>query len=171
MKVACIVRRSLAVVVCVLGFAVLATPAFAQAGVKGKVVDANNQPIAEAKITIEMVEGMTRKFEVKTNKKGEFIQIGLQPGQYKVTAEKDGMSQSFNKRVSLDMSEINFSLRPGSTAEVSDKERKEAEAKANALKGAFDAGVALSNEGKYDEAIAKFTEVATGAPKCVECYT
>jgi tetratricopeptide (TPR) repeat protein len=171
MKGACIVRRSLAICACVLGFAALATPVFGQAGVKGKVVDANNQPVPDAKITIEMVEGMNRKFEVKTNKRGEFIQIGLQPGQYKVTAEKDGMSQSFNKRVSMDMSEVNFSLRPGSTAEPSDKDRKEAEAKANALKGAFEAGVALSGENKYDEAIAKFNEVIAGAPKCVECYT
>ena len=90
MKGACNVRRSLAICACVLGFAALATPVFAQAGVKGKVVDANKQPVPDAKVTIEMVEGMNRKFEVKTNKRGEFIQIGLQPGQYKVTAEKDG---------------------------------------------------------------------------------
>jgi tetratricopeptide (TPR) repeat protein len=171
MKGTCIVRRSLATCACLLGFAMLAAPVFAQGGVKGKVVDANNQPVVDAKITIEMVEGMNRKFEIKTNKRGEFIQIGLQPGQYKVTAEKDGMSQSFNKRVSMDMAEVNFALRPGSAAEPSEKDRKEAEAKANALKGAFEAGVTLSNESKYDEAIAKFNEVIAGAPKCVECYT
>ena len=32
-------------------------------------------------------------------------------------------------------------------------------------------GVKLSNEGKHDEAIAKFNEVLKEAPKCVECYT
>jgi tetratricopeptide (TPR) repeat protein len=53
---------------------------------------------------------------------------------------------------------------------MSDKERKEAEAKVNALKSAFEQGVTLSNEGKHDEAIAKFNEVIAGAPKCSECY-
>ena len=30
-------------------------------------------------------------------------------------------------------------------------------------------GVKLSNDDKYDEAIAKFNEVVAEAPKCVEC--
>ena len=33
--------------------------------------------------------GNNRHFETKTDKKGEFLQIGLAPGAYKVTAEKD----------------------------------------------------------------------------------
>lgn len=165
-------RRSLAICAFVLGLAAFALPAVAQTGqVKGKVVDANNQPIEGAKVTVEMTEGMSRKYELKTNKRGEFIQIGLQPGQYKITAEKDGMSQSFPHRVRLDMSEVNFVLKPGSTAEMSDEDRKKAEARIAAVKGSFDAGVALSNEGKLDEAIAKFNEVIALAPKCVECYT
>jgi len=163
-------RWSFAMCVVALGLAGLAAPAYAQSGVKGKVVDANNKPVQGAVVVIEMSEGMTRKFEVKTNRNGDYIQIGLPPGQYKITASKDGMSQSFNQRVSLDMVEINFSLKPGSTGEMSDKERKEAEAKVNALKGAFEQGVTLSNEGKNDEAIAKFNEVIAGAPKCTECY-
>jgi tetratricopeptide (TPR) repeat protein len=117
-----------------------------------------------------MTEGMTRKFEVKTNRNGEFIQIGLPPGNYKVTASKDGMSQSFTQRVGLDLVEINFTLKPGATGEMSEEEAKAAEAKRTALKTAFEAGVALSNEGKHDEAIAKFNEVIAGAPKCTECY-
>ena len=165
-------RRSLAICAFVLGLAAFALPAQAQTGqVKGKVVDGNNQPIEGAKVTIEMTEGMSRKYEVKTNKRGEFIQIGLQPGQYKLTAEKDGMSQSFPHRVRLEMSEVNFVLKPGMTAEPSAEDRKKAEAKMAAIKGAFEAGVAFSNEGKLDEAIGKFNEVIVEAPKCVECYT
>lgn len=172
MRGAPIGRRSLAVCAFVLGLAAFAVPADAQTGqVKGKVVDANNKPIEGAKVTVEMTEGMNRKYELKTNKRGEYIQIGLQPGQYKITAEKDGMSQSFPHRVRLDMSEVNFVLKPGSTAEMSEEDRKKAEARISAIKGNFDAGVALSNEGKLDEAIAKFEEVITQAPKCVECYT
>ena len=35
----------------------------------------------------------------------------------------------------------------------------------------FSEGVALSNDGKVDEAIAKFNEVFAKAPKCAECQT
>ena len=56
-------------------------------------------------------------------------------------------------------------------AAASDAERKKAEAEMAAIKSAFEQGVALSNEGKYDEAIAKFNEVLGKVPKCAECYT
>ena len=145
----------------------------AQTGqVKGKVVDAKNQPIEGATITIEMTEGMNRKFETKTNKSGEFIQIGLQPGNYKITATKDNMSQSQNQRVRLDMMEVNFTLKPGSGApKLSAEDAKKAEAKVGRDQGRVRSRAStLSNEGKYDEAIAKFNEVIADAPKCVECY-
>jgi Tfp pilus assembly protein PilF len=162
-------RITLAAAVAVV--ALWAVPAAAQTGqIKGKVVDAKNQPIDGASVTIEMTEGMNRKYEVKTNRRGEFIQIGLQPGIYKVTAAKDGMSQSFPQKVGLDMSEVNFTLKPGSTADISDADRKKIEAKNAAIRGAFDEGVKLGNEAKYDEAIAKFNEVIAQLPKCAECY-
>jgi tetratricopeptide (TPR) repeat protein len=165
------VIRRFAPVAVMLGIALWASPAPAQTGqIKGKVVDAKNQPIEGAVVVIEMTEGMTRKHEVKTNRRGEFIQIGLTPGQYKVTASKDGMSQSFPQRIGLDMSEVNFTLKPGSTADVSDEERKKAEARNAAIRAAFDDGVKLGNAGKYDEGIAKFNEVIAALPKCAECY-
>ena len=103
--------RRLAPATVMLGVALWASPALAQTGqVKGKVVDAKNQPVEGAQVVIEMTEGMVRKHEVKTNRRGEFIQIGLTPGQYKITASKDGMSQSFPQRIGLDMAEVNFTL-------------------------------------------------------------
>ena len=38
--------------------------------------------------------GTGRKFETKTNKKGEYIQIGLATGSYKVDAEKDKLGSA-----------------------------------------------------------------------------
>ena len=164
-------RRSLAISALVLGLVAFALPAAAQTGqVKGKVVDEKNQPIEGATITIEMTEGMTRKYETKTNKRGEYVQIGLQPGNYKITATKGDLSQSQNQRVRLDMMEVNFALKPGMKADASAEDVKKAEAKVAAVKAAFEQGVTLSNEGKYDEAIAKFNEVIAEAPKCTECY-
>jgi cytochrome c-type biogenesis protein CcmH/NrfG len=164
-------RGSLAICAFVLGFLAYATPLAAQTGgVKGKVVDAQNKPIEGAVIVIEMTEGMNRKYETKTDRRGEFVQVGLQPGNYKITASKDGMSQTFDQRVRLDMGQVNFALKPGMVGEASEADRKKAEEKANALKGAFGQGVELSNEGKHDEAIAKFNEVIAQVPQCLECY-
>src|SRR5262245_43610658 len=78
-----------------------ALPAAAQGMIQGTVVDAAGMPVDGAKITIEQTEGVTRKFETKTDKKGSFIQIGLQSAPYKVTAEKDKLgAASANTRVS-----------------------------------------------------------------------
>ena len=79
--VACIAALSLAI----------ATPVLAQSTgmIKGVVKDDKGQPVEGAKVVIEMSEGAARKFETKSSKKGEFIQIGLKGGAYKVSAEKD----------------------------------------------------------------------------------
>jgi hypothetical protein len=69
--------------VLVIGFAL---PAAAQGMITGKVVNAKGDAVADAKITIEQTDGVTRKFETKSDKKGEFIQIGLQSSSFKVTS-------------------------------------------------------------------------------------
>jgi tetratricopeptide (TPR) repeat protein len=165
--------RSVAICAFVLGLAAVAVPGYAQTGqVKGKVVDANGKPVEGAVVTIEGSDSGGRKFTVKTNKNGDYIQIGLQPGQYKITATKDALTQTLNQRISLDMAEVNFALKPGGNAgNVSDEDRKKAAAKGAALKTAFEEGVTLSNAGKNDEAIAKFNEVIGMVPKCPECYS
>jgi Flp pilus assembly protein TadD len=157
-----------ALVLALLGFAV---PAAAQTGqLKGKVVDGQNKPIADAKIT--MLQGETnRKFETKTNRNGEWMQIGLAPGTYSVTAEKDGMTQSFDVKVGIETKEVNFSLQPGGSGGqmTAEQAKKEAE-RVEGIKAAFAQGAELSNAGKYDEAIVKFNEVIAAVPKCSECY-
>jgi len=75
-----IVTRTLAICAIVLGLASFATPAAAQTGqVRGKVTDAENKPVEGAKVTIQLIDNNS-KFEVKTKKNGEFMQIGLPPG-------------------------------------------------------------------------------------------
>src|SRR6187549_2644074 len=109
-----LIRRALLACVFCLGLAALAVPAFAQTGqVKCKVVDAKNQPVEKADVTVEATDGMGRKFKLSTNKKGEYIQIGLPPGQYKITAAKDGLTDVHEQRIGLDPAEVNFTLRPG----------------------------------------------------------
>ena len=146
----------------------LSAPATAQSTgmVKGKVVDAKGQPVEGAKVLIEFAEGVNRKNETKTNKKGEFIQIGLFPGNYKVTASKEGVgSQMFEVRVRIgSAAEVNFELSP--QAGMSDEDKK----KTAALQASLNAGEALIKEGKHDEAIAKFNETLGMLPACHVCY-
>ena len=168
-----LIRRALMPSLLVLGLAVVGTPAYAQTGqVKGKVVDAKDQPVEKAEVIIEATDGMGRKFKVTTNRRGEYIQIGLPPGQYKITASKDNLSDSREQRIGLDAAEVNLSLRAGGAGgNMSAEEAKKAAERNAAIRGAFEAGVKLSQENKYDEAIGKFNEVIAQVPKCVECLT
>ena len=168
-----LIRRALMPSLLVLGLAVVGTPAYAQTGqVKGKVVDAKNQPVEKADVTIEATDGMGRKFKVQTNRRGEYVQIGLPPGQYRISASKDNLSDSHEQRIGLDAAEVNLTLKAGGAGgNVSAEEAKKAAERNAAIRGAFEAGVKLSQENKYDEAIAKFNEVIAQVPKCVECLT
>jgi tetratricopeptide (TPR) repeat protein len=154
--------------VLVLALLAVSAPAVAQTGqLKGKVVDGQNKPLADAKVTMLHV-ATNRKFETKTNRSGEWMQIGLAPGDYTVTAEKDGMTQSFDVKLGIETKEVNFSLQKGGQMSA-DAAKKEAE-RVEAIKAAFAQGADLTNAGKYDEAIAKFNEVIAQVPKCSECY-
>lgn len=151
-----------------LALFLLAPPSQAQTGaVSGRVVDGADKPLEKAVVVIEFTDGINRRYEVKTNKKGEFIQIGLAPGNYKITAKFENLGeQSQTVRVRLgDPTKVDIVLGGGPGGMT-----KEDAAKAAAVKGLFDEGVALSKEHKYDEAIAKFTEASDVTPGCFDCY-
>jgi tetratricopeptide (TPR) repeat protein len=146
---------------------VAAVPAFAQSGstgvVKGVVTDDKGQPVADAKITIVMDGGTGRKFDTKTNKKGEYIQIGLGPGSYKVTAEKEklGSAPATVQIRANATQEANLALAMAGAA---------AKAKNAAVNQTFDEGMKLSDAGQHDAAIAKFQEAVAMFPNCHDCY-
>ena len=147
---------------------VLAAPAAAQTGmIRGKVVDAEGKPAPGVAIAIEFADGVTRKFEVKTDRRGEFIQIGLPPGNYKVTATHEKLGeQTVNVRVNLSKPvEANFAFTPGASGPS-----KADVAKAAELKKIFEEGVAASKASNHDAAIEKFTAAAALMPSCYDCY-
>jgi tetratricopeptide (TPR) repeat protein len=164
-------RRALLLALAVLVAVAVAWPVAAQSTgmCKGKVVDKEGKPVEAAKVTISFKDGISRSYEVKTNKKGEFIQIGLPPGNYKVTAEKEKLgAQSFDARVRLgEAAEVNFALTPGAAGVSMTKEEV---AKAANVKRLFDEGVAASRSNDHDTAIGKFTEAATLLPGCYDCF-
>ena len=128
--------------------------------IKGKVLDTKDQPMVGVAILIEPVGG-TRKLTTKTDKRGEFIQLLTESGQYRITAtdEKVGSAQT-ELRVSL-TSEANMVLAP-STAANND-------AKAAELKKVFEEGVTASRGGGHDAAIAKFQAALALSPACFDC--
>lgn len=145
----------------------LTASAFAQSVVRGKVQDVKGQPVEGATILFE-AEGTNRKMQTTTDKKGEFLQVGLQSGPYSVTASKDGIGTANSKATVRQgpNNPLNFTLAPAGSGPASNADRAAAQ-KLQALAG--EASAALRS-GDNDTAIAKFTEVLATMPTCGDCY-
>ena len=167
------IRRIVAMCTLAFGLACVASPAFAQSGqIKGKV-SAEGVLVEGATVLIENLDNGSKAIQTKTNKKGEYIQVGLYPGKYRITVTKDALTSTKETDVHLDMLTLDFKLEAGGAgakATGSKEDVAKAKARADAMTKAFSDGVALSNEGKTDEAIAKFNEVIAAVPNCAECY-
>lgn len=131
---------------------------------RGKVIDEKGQAVPEAKVLIEFQGGVSRKFDVKTNQKGEYIQVGLAPGIYKFTASKEGYQPAVvDEKVNLGDPTAIPDLRIMAAAAVAAKAT-------DGISGAFSAAVALMREGKVDEAEAAFKEILTKNPSVPEVH-
>ena len=157
-------HRNLSRALAVAVILAVAVPALAQTGlVKGKVVDATGKPVADAVIAIEFMEGSSRKLTTKSDKRGEFVQLGLQSGGYRITATTDKLGSGFaDTRIRIgNTSEVTITLStvpPGTDPKMAE------------LKKAFDEGVAASRANEFDTAIARFQAAIAVQPTCHECY-
>jgi tetratricopeptide (TPR) repeat protein len=165
-----------------LGFAVViaalaaAEPAFAQTGgLRGKCTGEDGQLLVKYNLKIERQE-VKNVYHVKTNKKGEYIYIGLPIGNYKVTLQDPNGHDvtSLSTHIgSGDPVEMNFDMKKEKVlaAEAlqrqleanpelkTQQEEREKEAKQyTGLKELFDQGTALMNEQKYAEAAQAFEQ-------------
>src|SRR3982751_1980055 len=153
------IRRMFMTCAMALTLTIAAAPAFAQTGqIKGKVVDAEGKPVDGATVVLHN-EQTNRDLNTKTKKNGEYIQVGLAPGKYKVTATKGDLSQTLPIDVHLDMANLDFKLAAGGRGSMSKEEAAKNKAKGEAATKSFNEGGELSNAGKNEEAIAKFNEV------------
>ena len=145
--------------------AVSVAPALAQSVVRGKVTDAQGMPVADATVLFEAVDA-NRKTQTKTDKNGDFLQVGLSSGAYKVTATKDKVgTQTKNTNVRQGPNNpLAFTLSASSGVSAADKEA------AAAIQASAGAAVEAMKAGRHDEAIAKFQEVIAKVPNCVDCY-
>lgn len=136
--------------------ALVATSAAAQSTgtVRGRVTDAKGQALEGAKIEVEFLGGVTRVFKVSANKRGEFTQVGIQPGQYKITITKDGYQGTFlNLKIGIgeptELGEIKL-------VSMQEAQKAAAGAKVDDLAGPFKAAFDLMQQGKLDEAKAAY---------------
>ena len=153
-----------------LAFALAGSEARAQTGTaRGKIMDDKGQPIVDAIVTIEYQGGVTRKYETKTNKKGEYTQVGIYPGVYKITVNKEGYQGGvLDARITLgeptylqDMKLVTRSAAQAAAGGIDSKAREE-------LTAAFKNATELTQAGKYDEAIAAYNQLIAKSPSIPE---
>jgi tetratricopeptide (TPR) repeat protein len=89
-------------------------PVFAQATgtVKGVCRDMEGKPVAGANLEWFNTEN-GRKYNLKTNNKGEYFSLGIEPGKYKVTLTHDGkqLDQVTNFPVGADEATLDFDMK------------------------------------------------------------
>src|SRR6266699_3394218 len=107
-------KRNLVFITLFAILAVLLTiPAAAQtATVKGVCKDAQGNPITDAQVVWHNNDN-GRTFNLKTNKKGEYFSLGIEPGEYTVTLSKDGkeLDKVNNYPVSTDEMTLDFDIK------------------------------------------------------------
>ncbi len=135
-------------------------------GVRGKIFDDKGAPLDAVAVVMEFQGGVTLKFESKTNKKGEFMQIGMRPGNWKFTYTREGFQVFASPyRVAL-----------GDATALPDVKLVLAKAAAATLSGAediqksFGAAVALLQAADYDGAIAAFDAMILKNPSLAEAH-
>ncbi|SRR6266851_365364 len=167
--------------------AIFAVPAVSQsATVKGVCKDAQGNPIADAQVVWHNNDN-GRTFTLKTNKKGEYFSLGLDPGKYLITLSKDGkeLDSVKNYQIGSDESILDFDLKKTQEQAVQDTAKKQGmtpeqvkqmqEQAANTEK--YNANIKVINEKlsaataatksappDYDKAIALMDEAVAMAP-------
>jgi tetratricopeptide (TPR) repeat protein len=161
----------------------LAMPAMAQNRIfQGKVTDEKGQPVVGAKILIQAMDGQ-RKYDTKTNKKGEWIYMGIAAGDYRVVVRAEGFAPDYRQplRASIqDPAVADFKLNPGDPnqklgfelsaqeiEQIKAEQKKLAERKQSSteVQTLFTAGIDLAAQGKHEEAIAEFQKALALDPE------
>jgi tetratricopeptide (TPR) repeat protein len=160
-----------------VALALAAPPAPAQSTgtARGKVTDEKGQPIEGAQIIFDYQGGVTRRMgekgEIKTNKKGEYAQVGMPPGAYKIEISKDGyQGAAFEARITLgeatQLPEVKLMSRAAAQAGASAQAAQSTEQ----LKGDFKKAYDLQAAGNLDEAIAAYQALLAKRADIPEAY-
>ena len=162
-------KRSFTAFALLVGLMLLAPPVGAQTSgsARGVVVDDQGEPVADATVTIEFTGGVPRKFEVKTNEKGQYQQVGLAIGSYRFTASKEGYAPAaLDIKIGMGLATQIPELQLVSAAAAA----AQANPDAAVIKEKFEQGVGLARAGKLDEAEAVFHEILEIQPGIAEVH-
>jgi len=111
---------------------ILLPAAFAQftGSVKGTVKDEQGKPMPNATVELQNNDN-GQKYKLKTNGKGEYFSLGIQPGKYKVTLENNGQPifQLTNVPIGLEQPEATVDI------DLQKERANQAEGGAQAAKG------------------------------------
>src|SRR5271165_3162129 len=101
-----------AFVILILGLSAPSLFAQASGTIKGVCKDAQGNPIADGVVQL-VNQDNGQKYNLKTNKKGEYFSLGIEPGKYKVTLTLDGkqLDQVSGFPVGLDEVNLDFDLK------------------------------------------------------------
>ncbi len=176
-------RKTLTLAASLMLLALLAIPALAQNRViRGKVTDEGGQPVAGAEIKILGVD-VKREYKVNTEKKGDYFYMGLPTGVYRVVVRAKGFMADYKENIRPALggeSVVDFQLKPGdptlklpfemSAQELEKlkedyKKAEKAREASGEVKAAFDAGLKLAAEGKYEEAIVEYKKALEKDPE------
>jgi tetratricopeptide (TPR) repeat protein len=118
-------KQRLLIVMLVIAVAALCvSPVFAQATgtLKGTCKNMDGTPIVGANVEWANTDN-GRKYNLKTNKKGEYFSLGIEPGKYKVTLTQDGkqLDQVSNFPVGADEAVLDFDLKKAQTEAAQQK--------------------------------------------------
>jgi tetratricopeptide (TPR) repeat protein len=132
-------------------------------GIKGKIIGEAQNPIEGVNITILSVEYPSEQYKLKTNTKGEFIQIGLEPGYYFLQCEKEGYAP-VKKQVKVAISEI------AETTIILSPIKQLLEIEGILGKKESQKGYILFQEGKYEEALHEYQAAVLKNPEEANHY-
>ena len=161
------------------------TTAYAQTLVTGVVTDAENKPVQGATILFDLQDRAAKR-EAKTDKKGEFLFVGLPSGKYVITASKDGLTDSVTMQLTgSEKPKLTFTLRPASVTttktvgtgleaagagNLASGEKPKDKNEYAALQATATAALEAVKANKHEEAIPKLNEVIAKMPACSDCY-
>ncbi len=155
--------------------------------VKGVCKDSQGQPIVDAQVAWHNEE-TGRNYNLKTNKKGEYFSLGIEPSHnYTITLSKDGKVLDTQKKFAIQATngetELNFDLKQEKEQQVQDtakqhgmtpeqvKQMQEQQANAEkyntnikAMNEKLKAATAAQQAGDFDTAIASLNEASQMGP-------
>ncbi len=139
--------------------------AFQVGRVTGQVIDEDGNPIIGAEITAQNPNKLPSEFKAKTDKKGNFVIIGIPSGEWGFTVTAEGY-------MSLQVVHRIFAYQQNEPIEfVFKKAAGEETVTEGAHSGArLNKGNALYEEGKYEEALQAFLKFKEKNPELYQIY-